>query len=79
MSSFTHVKIANEPSLIRDVSSKAILNTNKSELQDYLMKRELAKKQQAEQNSNNLRLDKLEADMSEIKSLLRKLAQVENT
>lgn len=61
--------------LVRDISSKAILNTDKAGLQEYLMKREIAKKQQLEQNETKNRLSKLEEDMSEIKSLLKLLAQ----
>lgn len=61
--------------LVRDISSKAILNTDKAGLQEYLMKREIAKKQQLEQNETKNRLSKLEEDMSEIKSLLQILAK----
>ena len=61
--------------LVRDINSKAILNTDKAGLQEYLMKREIAKKQQLEQNETKNRLSKLEEDMSEIKSLLKLLAQ----
>ena len=71
----THVRIQDTP-LIRDIHSKAILNTDKAGLNDYLMKREIAKKQQAEQVQNKDRLDKLENDMSEIKSLLRDIAEM---
>ena len=67
-----HVRIG-ETALIRDIHSKAILNTDKAGLNDYLMKREIAKKQQAEQVQNKDRLTKLEEDMSEIKNLLVQL------
>ena len=67
-----HVRIG-ETALIRDIHSKAILNTDKSGLNDYLMKREIAKKQQTEQVQNKDRLTKLEEDMSEIKNLLVQL------
>ena len=70
-----HVRIE-DTALIRDIHSKAILNTDKAGLNDYLMKREIAKKQQAEQVQNKDRLDKLENDMSEIKSLLRDIAEM---
>ena len=40
------------------------------------MKREIAKKQQADQVHTKDRLDKLENDMSEIKSLLRDIAEM---
>jgi hypothetical protein len=67
-----HVRIE-DTALIRDIHSKAILNTDKAGLNDYLMKREIAKKQQAEQSQNKDRLTKLEEDMSEIKNLLVQL------
>ena len=68
----THVRIE-DTSLIRDIHSKAILNTDKAGLNEYLMKREIAKKQQAEQLQNKDRLDKIENDMSDIKNLLVQL------
>ena len=68
----THVRIE-DTALIRDIHSKAILNTDKAGLNDYLMKREIAKKQHAEQVQNKDRLTKLEEDMSEIKNLLVQL------
>jgi hypothetical protein len=71
----THVRIE-DTALIRDIHSKAILNTDRAGLDEYLMKREIAKKQQAEQVNTKDRLDKLENDMSEIKSLLRDIAEM---
>jgi hypothetical protein len=71
----THVRIE-DTALIRDIHSKAILNTDRAGLDEYLMKREIAKKQQAEQVDTKDRLDKLENDMSEIKSLLRDIAEM---
>lgn len=67
-----HVRIE-DTALIRDIHSKAILNTDKAGLNDYLMKREIAKKQQEEQMQNKDRLTKIEEDMSEIKNLLVQL------
>ncbi len=67
-----HVKIQ-DSALVRDIHSKAILNTDKAGLNDYLMKREIAKKQQAERVQTKDRLDKIENDMSEIKNLLVQL------
>ena len=64
-----HVRIG-ETALIRDIHSKAILNTDKAGLNDYLMKREIAKRQQAERVETKDRLDKIENDMSDIKNLL---------
>jgi hypothetical protein len=64
--------------LIRDIHSKAILNTDKAGLNEYLMKKEIAKKQQFEQSETKDRLQKLESDMSEIKALLTEIAKMRN-
>ena len=64
--------------LIRDINSKAILNTDKAGLNDYLMKREIAKKQQYEQSETKEKLQKLETEMSEIKALLSDIARIRN-
>lgn len=61
--------------LVRDIESKALLNTDRAGLNKYLMDREVAKRQQSEQVETKNRLSRLEEDMSEIKSLLRQLAQ----
>lgn len=74
----THVAIDNADNLVRDLSSKAVLNTDRTGLQQYYMKRELAKKQQTEKQETNNRLSQLEQDMSEIKMLLRQLAEKGN-
>ena len=71
-----HVQIQ-DTSLIRDIHSKAILNTDKAGLNDYLMKREIAKKQQSEQQQTKNRLTQIEEDMSEIKMLLHQLVSKE--
>lgn len=74
----THVQIKNNPTLIRDLNSKAVLNTDKRGLQEYLMRKEIAKRQVEEQNCTKLRLNKLEEDMQEIKSLLKELTMSRN-
>jgi hypothetical protein len=71
----TLVKV-DDTSFVRDIHSKAILNTDRTGLNDYLMKREIAKKQQAEQSETKMRLAKLEEDMSDIKTLLTQIAQM---
>lgn len=69
-----YAKVKDHDYLIRDIHSKAVLNTDKAGLNDYLMKREIAKKQQNEKVETKQRLDKLEQDMGEIKSLLYEIA-----
>jgi hypothetical protein len=68
-----YAKVIEHENLIRDMHSKAVLNTDKEGLQDYLRKRNVAKKQQEEQVETKNRLTKIEQDMSEIKNLLHTL------
>ena len=63
-----------DTSFVRDTHSKAILNIDRNGLNEYYMKRELAKKQQLEKTEDKARLDKLENDMQEIKQLLQLIA-----
>jgi t-SNARE complex subunit (syntaxin) len=62
--------------LVRDIHSKAVLNTDRKGLDEYLMKKEIAKKQLEEQKETKLKLAKLEEEMSEIKSLLQEIANM---
>ena len=64
----------NDSTFVRDTHSKAILNTDINGLNEYRMKREIAKRQQEEKQQDKARLDKLENDMQEIKQLLLQIA-----
>ena len=61
------------------MNSKAVLNTDKAGLNDYMMKRDIAKKQQEEQSETKMRLAQLEEDMTEIKNLLIEIAGMRKT
>ena len=63
-----------DTSYVRDVDSKAILNTDKKALSDYLMKKEIATKKQLEDGEIKNRLGKLEQDIQQIKDLLLKMS-----
>jgi hypothetical protein len=64
----------NDSTFVRDTHSKAILNTDINGLNEYRMKREIAKRQQEEKQQDKQRLDKLEQDMQDIKQLLLQIA-----
>ena len=66
------------PSFVRDIHSKAILNTDRVGLHNYYVKKDLHKKEQAEKQEASNRITQLEEDMSEIKMLLRQLISKEN-
>ena len=69
----SYIKVKNNNHLVRDTESNCIINTNKSEYQQYL-----ARKQQKQSEVN--KVDNLERDVStlrneitEIKDMLRSL------
>ena len=66
-------KVKDHDNLVRDMQSKAVLNTDKAGLNNYLQKRELAKKEMSEKMETKQRLAKIENDMAEIKNLLTQL------
>jgi len=66
-------KVKDHDNLVRDMNSKAILNTDRLALQEHMQKRELAKKELSEKIEAKQRLNKIENEMSEIKDLLREL------
>jgi transposase-like protein len=66
------VKIENS-TFVRDIHSKAILNTDKRGLDEYLMQKEIAKRKNTESEDAKNRLTVIEQDMQEIKRLLAEL------
>lgn len=62
--------------LVRDIHSKAVLNTDKAELSNYYVKKEIAKKQHEEQTETRIKLAQLEEEMQEIKQLLIEIANL---
>jgi t-SNARE complex subunit (syntaxin) len=66
-------KVKDHENLVRDMNSKAILNTDRLALQEYYQKRDLAKKELSEKTESKQRLEKIENDMAEIKELLRSM------
>lgn len=68
------LKIHDNPGLVRDAETSAILISDVSALQKYKTSREYQQKKQREQDNIVARQDKLEADISEIKALLLNIA-----
>lgn len=55
---------------VRDIHSKALLNTDKKALHEYLMKKEITKKQNEKTMEMYERVNSLENQLDEIKLLL---------
>jgi uncharacterized protein (UPF0276 family) len=70
------VKVENHNNLVRDTSSGAVLNTDRTGLQEYYRRREIAKKELLEREENKMRLQKMEQEMQEIKELLKEIATI---
>jgi hypothetical protein len=69
----SYYRVKDHNHLIRDSSSKAILNTDVEGLKEYYAKKQLAKKHKEEKEETKERLIKLENDMQDIKSLLMEI------
>ena len=56
------IKVEGEPHLVRDLDSNAIINTNKSEYDKFV-----------EKSRQKNKINKIEEELNEIKSLLKQL------
>lgn len=70
------VRIEEEKHLVRDTTNRAILNTDRAGLENYLAQRQLAKQRLAEQEEMKNKVIKLEEDITDIKGMLRELVQM---
>lgn len=68
-----YVQIKENKDLIRDTESGALLNTNRNELEAYYAERDIKIKELQEKQALENKVDKLEQDISDIKSLLQQL------
>ena len=68
-----YLKVEGHPNLLRDPNTNCIINTNMSEYQEYVLRREA--KNDENQKIQNLESDvaNMKGDLDEIKSLLRSL------
>ena len=69
----TRVKVEGYESLVRDVSSNAIVNTNRSEYQLYMARIKSREKQGDDIRSAVKEINNLKAELREIKSLLQEV------
>jgi len=69
------LKVEGHENLVRDTYSKAILNTDRKALEDYRRQRELIRKEIEEKKEMKNRVENLENNVQEIKSLLLELVQ----
>ena len=67
------VKVKDHQNLLRDPYSNGIINTNKSEYDEYIARRDAAEKAKESELTMKEDLDNLKGEINEIKSLLKEL------
>lgn len=72
------VHIENNDSLVRDMTSGAIINTNSTEYQNYLNKRNSSKQMREQIKHNSEQIQEIKSEITEIKQLLISLINKEN-
>ena len=71
----SYIKVEGHTSLVRDVRSNAVVNSNKSEFQMY-MKRHKERNLQADQMRNTVKeINNLKTELREIKELIKGLVK----
>ena len=73
MKNFDFVKVKDHKDLVRDHVSNGIVNTNKSEYDEYIARRDASTKSKENEVTMKEDLDKLKGEINEIKSLLKEL------
>lgn len=71
-----YAKVKDNPTLIRDMETYAILNTNEKEIAEFNLKRKKILEEKFEKEETKLRLAKIEQEMNDIKELLKEIAQL---
>lgn len=73
-----YLHVEGNPSLLRDVSTHAIVNSNKSEFETYMKNKSIMLNRVNEVKKQNEKIDKLETDINDIKHMLQLLINKEN-
>lgn len=69
----TFAKVTGDETLVRDMNTHAIINTDKTGYQSYLERKERAQSQKQLINKQFEEIDTLKREMTEIKSMLTEL------
>ena len=70
---YEFLKVKNQPNLMRDPSSNAILNDNQSDYDEYIARRDDVNKEKEKSLNVEEDVANLKSELSEIKSLLKEL------
>jgi hypothetical protein len=72
------VKVENHQDLVRDTYSGAVINTNRTEYDNYMDNYHRLKREKIELEQLKTQVSSLTSDMGEIKNLLKLLVQEKN-
>lgn len=64
------VKVQGHDGLVRDMSSKAVINTDRKQYEDYIARREAARRQKEQIERQAEEINNVKTELSEIKELL---------
>ena len=69
-----YIKVESQDSLVRDISSNAIVNNNKSEYENFLRISEQKYKERKQFEKLKTDVDLIKNDLDEIKTMLKSIA-----
>lgn len=69
----TWLKVKGSDDLVRDTQTNAIINTNKSEYEAYIAKRERLRSNQEQIEMHSREINNIKEDLSDIKQMLTAL------
>lgn len=67
------LKVAGHDGLVRDVGSKAIVNTNQSEYERYIASRKAQQERQEQLDRHERDINSIKTDITEIKAMMLEL------
>jgi predicted RNase H-like nuclease (RuvC/YqgF family) len=67
------VNIQNKEGLVRDLSTGAVINTNRTDYENYLQRKNAVKQLNNQIKQNSDKIEKIESDVTEIKEMLAML------
>lgn len=74
----TYVNIEGKRGLVRDLNSGAILNTNRSDYDNYLAKKKQRQEEKQRMESQSQEINNIKSELAEIKQLLVTLLSKDN-
>jgi hypothetical protein len=69
------LKVEGHNGLVRDMSTGAIINTNKSEYEEYMARKRMAEQREAEISKHSEDINILKNELQDIKSMLLEILQ----